>query len=79
SYEEAWRGSAVDQELKRVRNVKPLWSRFGTFLGIPLGALDMWTNTQFGTSLFGTLKHGKTDAASLKPASRFKPIVYPKP
>jgi electron-transferring-flavoprotein dehydrogenase len=79
SYEEAWRGSAVGQDLKRVRNVKPLWSRFGTFLGIPLGALDMWTNTLFGASLFGTLKHGKTDAASLKPASRFKPIVYPKP
>jgi electron-transferring-flavoprotein dehydrogenase len=79
SYEAAWRGSAVGQDLKRVRNVKPLWSRFGTFLGIPLGALDMWTNTLFGASLFGTLKHGKTDAASLKPASRFKPIAYPKP
>ncbi|MEP9351068.1 electron transfer flavoprotein-ubiquinone oxidoreductase [Xanthobacter sp. KR7-225] len=79
SYEEAWRGSAVGADLKRVRNVKPLWSRFGTFLGIPLGALDMWTNTLFGLSLFGTLKHGKTDAASLKPAARFKPIAYPKP
>ncbi|MFG1359067.1 electron transfer flavoprotein-ubiquinone oxidoreductase [Xanthobacter pseudotagetidis] len=79
SYEEAWRGSAVGKDLKRVRNVKPLWSRFGTFIGIPLGALDMWTNTLFGASLFGTLGHGKTDAASLKPASRFKPIAYPKP
>ena len=25
------------------------------------------------------MKHGKTDAASLKPASKFKPIDYPKP
>ena len=40
--------------------------------------LDMWTNT-FGFSLFGTLKHGKPDAATLEPAAKFKPIAYPKP
>lgn len=78
SYEAAWRASDVGRDLHRVRNVKPLWSRFGTYLGIPLGALDMWTNT-LGFSFFGTQKHGKTDAASLKPASQFKPIAYPKP
>ncbi|BAF89493.1 electrotransfer ubiquinone oxidoreductase protein [Azorhizobium caulinodans ORS 571] len=78
SYEAAWRASDVGRDLHRVRNVKPLWSRFGTYLGIPLGALDMWTNT-LGFSFFGTQKHGKTDAASLKPASEFKPIAYPKP
>ncbi|MFS8037207.1 electron transfer flavoprotein-ubiquinone oxidoreductase [Xanthobacter sp. AM11] len=78
TYEAAWRTSQVGDDLKRVRNMKPLWSKFGTFVGIPLGALDMWTNT-FGFSLFGTLKHGKTDAASLKPAAQFKPIAYPKP
>ena len=37
-----------------MRNVKPLWSKLGTFVGIALGGLDMWTNT-FGFSLFGTL------------------------
>ncbi|MFG1280406.1 NAD(P)/FAD-dependent oxidoreductase, partial [Xanthobacter autotrophicus] len=63
SYEAAWRSSAIGADLKKVRNVKPLWSKLGTFIGIPLGALDMWTNT-LGFSLFGTLKHGKTDAAS---------------
>ncbi len=78
SYEQSWRRSAVGQDLYKVRNVKPLWSKFGTYLGIPLGALDMWTNT-LGFSFFGTVKHGKTDAASLKPAAEFKPIVYPKP
>ena len=78
SYEAAWRASAIGADLKKVRNMKPLWSRFGTFLGIPLGALDMWTNT-FGFSLFGTLKHGKTDAASLKPAKDCKKIAYPRP
>ncbi|MFG1463822.1 electron transfer flavoprotein-ubiquinone oxidoreductase [Xanthobacter sp. DSM 24535] len=78
SYENAWRSSAIGADLKKVRNVKPLWSRFGTFIGIGLGAVDMWTNT-FGFSLFGTLKHGKTDAASLKPAAQCKKIAYPKP
>ncbi|MFG1191830.1 electron transfer flavoprotein-ubiquinone oxidoreductase [Xanthobacter flavus] len=78
SYEAAWRASAIGADLKKVRNMKPLWSKFGTFLGIPLGALDMWTNT-FGFSLFGTLKHGKTDAASLKPAKDCKKIQYPRP
>src|SRR5438874_7725027 len=66
SYEEAWRASDIGDDLWAVRNAKPLWSRFGTLLGIPLGALDMWTNT-VGVSLFGTLKHGKPDSATLKP------------
>ncbi len=79
SYEETWRGTDIGKDLKRVRNVKPLWSRFGTFIGIGLGGLDMWTNQLFGLSLFGTLKHGKTDAASLEPAAKHKKIAYPKP
>lgn len=79
SYEEAWRGSDIDKDLKRVRNVKPLWSRFGTILGVGIGGLDMWLNTLFGVSPFGTLKHGKTDAASLEPAAKHKKIDYPKP
>ena len=78
-YEEAYRASHVYKDLKRVRNVKPLWSKFGTVLGVPLAALDMWTNQLFGLSLFGTLKHGKPDYATLKHASECKPIAYPKP
>ena len=76
--EESWRGTAIGADLKKVRNVKPLWSRFGTIGGIMLGGIDMWANT-LGFSLFGTLKHGKTDAAATEPASGFKPIAYPKP
>ena len=57
------------RDLKRVRNVKPLWSRFGTLGGVALGGLDMWTNQLFGFSPFGTLRHGKPDSATLKPAS----------
>ncbi|MDR3494124.1 MAG: electron transfer flavoprotein-ubiquinone oxidoreductase [Ancalomicrobiaceae bacterium] len=77
--ETSWRGGDIGRDLNKVRNVKPLWSRFGTVLGIMLGGLDMWTNTLFGLSLFGTLKHRKSDAASLKPAAKSKKIAYPKP
>jgi electron-transferring-flavoprotein dehydrogenase len=77
-YDEAWRGSAIGRDLYRVRNAKPLWSKYGTLLGIALGGLDMWTNT-FGFSLFGTQSHGKPDYASLKPASQCAPIAYPRP
>ncbi len=79
SYEAAWRNTAIGKDLKKVRNVKPLWSRFGTIAGVAVGGLDMWLNTLFGFSPFGTMKHGKTDAASLESASKHKKIVYPKP
>ena len=77
-YDAGWRGSAIGQDLSRVRNAKPLWSKYGTMLGIGLGGVDMWTRT-LGFSLFGTLSHGKPDYATLKPASECKPIAYPKP
>jgi electron-transferring-flavoprotein dehydrogenase len=79
-YQAAYEKSWVHKELKLVRNVKPLWSRFGTLIGVGLGGFDMWVNTLFGGfSFFGTLKHGKTDAASTGLAKDYKPIVYPKP
>ncbi|MGO8500319.1 electron transfer flavoprotein-ubiquinone oxidoreductase [Rhizobium leguminosarum] len=77
--ENEWRKGDIGKDLKRVRNVKPLWSKFGTALGVALGGFDMWTNQLLGFSFFGTLKHGKTDAQSLEPASQHKPIAYPKP
>jgi electron-transferring-flavoprotein dehydrogenase len=77
-YPELYRESHVHRDLKRVRNVKPLWSRFGTLIGVGLGAVDMWINQILGTSPF-TLHHGKADYASLKPARDSKPIAYPKP
>jgi electron-transferring-flavoprotein dehydrogenase len=77
--EQGWRDSAIGSDLKKVRNVKPLWSKFGTAVGVALGGLDMWTNTLFGFSFFGTLKHGKTDAQSLEPAAMHRRIDYPKP
>jgi len=77
--EQGWRDSAIGSDLRKVRNVKPLWSKFGTAIGVALGGLDMWTNTLFGFSFFGTLKHGKTDAQSLEPAAKHSRIDYPKP
>jgi electron-transferring-flavoprotein dehydrogenase len=77
-YDAAWRGSPIGTDLWRVRNAKPLWSKLGTFAGVALGGVDMWTNT-IGFSLLGTLKHGKPDFATLKPAADCRPIAYPKP
>ena len=79
AYEEGWRESDIGRDLKKVRNVKPLWTDLGPILGVPLGGLDMWTNELFGFSLFGSLKHGKSDAKALRPISEVPPIVYPKP
>jgi electron-transferring-flavoprotein dehydrogenase len=78
-YEAGWRNSPIGRDLKKVRNVKPLWSKFGTIGGVMLGGVDMWLNTLFGFSPFGTLKHGKNDAKATEPAAQFKPIDYPKP
>ncbi|MBQ8102948.1 MAG: electron transfer flavoprotein-ubiquinone oxidoreductase [Afipia sp.] len=79
AYENSWRESAVGKDLFKVRNVKPLWSKFGTVIGIALGGLDMWTNTLFGFSFFGTQSHAKPDRKTLDPAKQHKPIPGPKP
>jgi electron-transferring-flavoprotein dehydrogenase len=77
-YQSAYEGSWVYEDLKKVKNVKPMWSKLGLLFGMGLGGLDMWLNTLFGFGL-GTWKHGKADYASLKPASECQPIDYPKP
>lgn len=78
AYTAAYEESHVYRDLKRVRNVKPFWSRFGTVLGVGFGGIDMWINQIFGTSPV-TLKHGKPDYATLKPAAACSRIDYPKP
>ncbi|MGJ8569802.1 MAG: electron transfer flavoprotein-ubiquinone oxidoreductase [Hoeflea sp.] len=78
-YDAAWQASEIGADLKKVRNVKPLWSKLGTIGGVALGGLDMWFNTLFGVSPFGTMKHGKADYAALEPAAQHKKIDYPKP
>ena len=78
-YDKAVHAGPIGADLKKVRNVKPLWSRFGLLASLTVGGFDMWTNNLFGLSLLGTLKHGKTDAAATEKASKHKPISYPKP
>ena len=79
AYEESWRASDIGKDLHKVRNIKPMWSKYGLVGGVALGGLDMWTNELFGFSFFGTLNHGKPDYATLKPAADCKKIEYPKP
>lgn len=78
-YNDNLRSGPVGKDLKRVRNVAPLNAKFGPLGGLTFGGFDMWFQTIFGFSLFGTVKHGKTDAQSLEEASKHKPIDYPKP
>ena len=70
---------AVGKDLKKVRNVAPLNARFGPLGGLILGGFDMWFQTLFKFSLFGILKHGKSDAESTESAAKHKEIKYPKP
>ena len=80
AYAESVRSGDIARDLKPVRNVKPLWSRLGTWLGVALGGVDMWLNTFIpGKGLGFTLKHGKADYASLEKAVDARPIAYPKP
>jgi electron-transferring-flavoprotein dehydrogenase len=79
-YEADVRGGPIATDLKRVRNVKPLWSRYGLFASLIGGGVDMWTNTILpGLSIFGTLKHGKSDAAATGKAADHPVIAYPRP
>ncbi|MFN3209985.1 MAG: 4Fe-4S dicluster domain-containing protein [Roseovarius sp.] len=77
-YETEVRNGAIGADLKKVRNVKPLWSKYGLTASLTLGGLDMWTNT-LGFSFFGTIGHGKTDAEATEEASKHSEIAYPKP
>ncbi|MCW5720780.1 MAG: electron transfer flavoprotein-ubiquinone oxidoreductase [Devosia sp.] len=80
SYENGWRTGPIGRDLILVRNVKPLWSRLGTLLGIPAVGLEMWLTTLFKAwSLLGTLRHGKPDSATLEAAAKHSPIDYPRP
>ena len=79
TYPEALENSHVYKDLQRVRNVKPLWSKFGTVMGVGLGGLDMWANQLIPGGFQFTLKHGKADFQATEPADKHSPIAYPKP
>ena len=77
-YDKELKSGPVGKDLKKVRNVKPLWSKYGLFPSLAIGGFDMWTNTM-GFSLLGTLGHGKSDAEATEKADKHTPITYPKP
>jgi len=79
AYEDEVRNGPIGKDLKKVRNVKPMWSKWGLMPSLVLGGFDMWTNTLFGGSLFGTMSQGKTDAEVTEAADKHSPIDYPKP
>jgi len=80
AYQAAYDASDVAEELKLVRNVKPLLAKWGTTFGTLLGGIDMHLTRLFGGwSPFGTMGHDKTDAAATGLAKDHKPITYPKP
>ena len=79
-YESTVMSGPIAADLKRVRNAKPWLAKLGTTLGTLASGVDMWLNTLLpGIGLGYTLKHGKPDHATLQPASRARPIEYPKP
>ncbi|SEP83748.1 electron-transferring-flavoprotein dehydrogenase [Devosia sp. YR412] len=71
--------TGIATELKGVRNVKPLWTRFGTFVGALAGGVELWSSAILGHSLLGTLHHQKPDFQGLKPKGVLPAREYAKP
>lgn len=68
--------TGIADELRAVRNVKPLWSRFGTVVGALAGGADLWIAAMFGRSLLGTLHHKQQDHMGLKPKAEVPTLDY---
>ncbi|MFK7945688.1 MAG: electron transfer flavoprotein-ubiquinone oxidoreductase [Paracoccaceae bacterium] len=79
AYETDVREGPIAKDLKPVRNVKPMWSKYGLLGGLKLGAIDMWVANLTGWNPFGTMSHGKSDAEATGKASDHPVIEYPKP
>ncbi|MGG7645158.1 electron transfer flavoprotein-ubiquinone oxidoreductase [Rhodovulum sp. YNF3179] len=79
AYDDALHNGPVGKDLKRVRNVKPLWSKMGLAASLGLGGLDMWVANLTGANILGTIAHGKSDAEATGKASDYPEIAYPKP
>lgn len=71
--------TGIEKELTGVRNLKPLWNRFGTLLGAFLGGFDMWCQTVLRFSPFGTLRWNTPDSAKLKTLGKVTPRQYARP
>jgi electron-transferring-flavoprotein dehydrogenase len=71
--------TGIGKELRGVRNLKPLWSRFGTLVGAFLGGVDMWCQTLLRFSPFGTQSWTRSDAEALKPRAGVSGRAYARP
>ena len=79
-YDALWREAEVGQDLYKVRNVKPLVTKFGSVLGTIFAGVEMWiTSLAKGWSPLGTMKHAYADHEATEPAARHQPRDYPKP
>jgi electron-transferring-flavoprotein dehydrogenase len=78
NYTKTLQDSWVWQDLNAVRNVKPLLSKFGSWVGMLLGGFEMWL-AAFKLHLPWTLQHDKADHHCTKPAADMPKINYPKP
>jgi electron-transferring-flavoprotein dehydrogenase len=78
SYTSAFRQSWVYDDLYKVRNVKP-GLKWGLWPGTIHGGIHMWLNDLgLGALVPWTLRHGKGDHETLKPAAEMPRIEYPK-
>ncbi|WP_168788221.1 electron transfer flavoprotein-ubiquinone oxidoreductase [Paraburkholderia aromaticivorans] len=75
AYPESFRTSWLHTELHKARNFKQ-WMSKGLYLGTLMVGIEQKV---FGGNVPWTLHHQRWDHEMLKPASQFKPIVYPKP
>ncbi len=76
SYPKRLRGSWVYEELGRVRNFRPAFAKWGLWLGMLYGGLDL---KLLGGRAPWTLRHKHPDHACLRPAAEMPRISYPKP
>jgi len=77
-YDAGWKKSWVYEDLWKVRNVKP-GLRWGMWAGTMHGGFHMWMNDLgLGALVPWTLRHGKPDNETLKPAAGMPRIDYPK-
>jgi electron-transferring-flavoprotein dehydrogenase len=77
AYEEAYRNSWVEKELRTVRNTQPLVAKFGTVVGTALAGVTMWAE-HLGVRMPFTLGHHH-DHGQLMRKEHAWPIDYPKP
>ncbi|NNG21880.1 electron transfer flavoprotein-ubiquinone oxidoreductase [Massilia sp. ML15P13] len=75
AYPAAFEKSWLHEELHVARNFKP-WMSKGLYLGTIMTGIDQML---FRGKAPWTLHHKHADHETLKPASQFQPIVYPKP